>query len=74
MAEAAFMMFSVSMTASVWAMLAGFMWILTFHFAVPMMVKRNTFALMSPEAAARAATLRALREQRRPSAAARYWD
>lgn len=74
MAEAAFTMFSVSVTASIWAMLGGLTWILAFHCAVPLIAKWNTFALLSPQAAARAATKRGLRERRPATAAVRYWD
>ena len=74
MAEAAFTMFSASVTASIWAMLGGLVWMLMFYFAIPMIAKWNTFGLMSPQAATRAATLRAVAALRPQATAVRYWD
>ena len=62
MAEAALKMFSASADASLWALLGRFSWMLLFYCGVPIIPKWNGFALMSPEAAARAATLRVLSE------------
>lgn len=73
MAEAALIIFSTSLTASAWAILGGFTWMLVFYCVIPMIAKWNTFGLMSPQAAARAATLRTV-AQLRPATAAPHWS
>jgi len=74
MEEAAFTIFSTSFTASLWAIFGGFAWMLIFYCALPILPKWNNFALMSPEAAARAATLRTLNELQPSTAPVRYWN
>jgi len=74
MAEAAYAMISTSLTASIWAVAGGIAWMLIFYCAIPVFAKWNTLGLMSNEAAARAATLRALSEGRAAVEPVRYWN
>jgi len=74
MEEAAFTMLSVSLSATLWALLGGLAWIVLFYSALPVMAKWNTADLMSSEAAARAATVRTLATLRATSPAPRDWS
>jgi hypothetical protein len=73
MAEAAYTMLSACLTASVWALAGGVGWMLIFYCAIPIAAKWNAFGLLSNEAAARAATLRALGQARPAAEPVRYW-
>jgi len=74
MAEAAFTIVSSSLTACMWAALGGFTWMLIFYCAIPAISKWNTYGLLSNEAAARAETLRALRQLRSPAPTISSWS